>query len=176
MRFLYPKLDGRLQILASVRRRSGSSSSFGLGSGLGGSWGPTYKTSSAELGKSTCWRYPSVIHKSYSNWHMAAILWIPKTKQPIPLKKNKTKQKQKTTLDKVWSASHMKDILFFNLAHKGFTVSCCCIDCSNWPPTPCKNIFFSKFHLIEEANRKLICKINYIIHPHLTRLHEIIVS
>lgn len=51
-RFSYPKLEARLQIFSSLRRRSGSSSSTGC-SGLGSSLGPTYKTSNAELGKST---------------------------------------------------------------------------------------------------------------------------
>lgn len=49
----YPKLDARLQIFSSLRLRSGSSSSCVCGSGLGLSWGPTYKTSTAEFGKST---------------------------------------------------------------------------------------------------------------------------
>lgn len=71
--------------------------------------------------------YSQVVFKLTHGSH----LMNPQNKTTHPSKKKKTKQKQKTTLDKVWSASHMKDILFFNLAHKGFTVSCCCIDCSN---------------------------------------------
>lgn len=49
----YPKLDARPQIFSSLRLRSGSSSSCVWGSGLGVSWGPTYKTSTVEFGKST---------------------------------------------------------------------------------------------------------------------------